>query len=370
VQHVSDSEHRLLVVNNLPARYRVSSFDALLSAWRVISEGGEGHVVFQARRDPRRRQEWFFADESEIPFAHTYLSDNSVATKTLTFYRPAFGARLLRSMRPTHLFVAGWDSPAALACAAYARITKARLVLWVESNASTSRRQSRVASQFKRLSLESSSAVLVPSASSLSLVRSLTPKPLQVLVLPNPVTHSRIADAPTGQQKRLLFIGEMTSRKGFDTFMEACRAGAASGWTAIAWGDDREGLATQAPDNCQIRAPRPIEGIITEFRPDDVWVIPSRTDPAPLTYSEALALGLRVTVSDAIAYQTHAKKTPGAAVHRQGDAVSLLETAELLHRGQRPSAEVGLEVGNEHWATEVAHLIGAHASPEPVGRVR
>ena len=50
------------------------------------------------------------------------------------------------------------------------------------------------------------------------------------------------------------------------------------------------------------------------LRSTDVIVIPSRVDPAPLTYSEGLALGLRVILSDTIAYREHAAQTLGVVV--------------------------------------------------------
>lgn len=352
-----ESASRLLIVNNLPVRYRIPTFDSLLTSWHDKT-GGVGHVAFQARRDPRRRGEWFFSQDADISFDHTYLSRESVAAPTLTLYRPALGLRLLQKFRPTHMFVAGWDTPAALACASYAQISGNTLVLWVESNKSTTRRTGQLARSYRRLLLDSCSGVVVPTAASLQFITSLTTKVLPAVILPNPVAHERLSASPArATQKRMIFVGEMTRRKGFDTFIEACRIGRKSGWTGAAWGEDRELLGKDLPDNCEIREARPIEELIEQFTTQDIWTIPSRRDPAPLTYSEAIALGMRVTISDATAYSEHARRTQGVDVHQQGSPESLVESAEELFRSTRPTRDSGIEVGNQHWASEVTDLL-------------
>ena len=57
-------------------------FASLLTSWHHMT-GGSGHVAFQARRDPRRRGEWFFSQDSEISFGHTFLSRQSVSGQHL-----------------------------------------------------------------------------------------------------------------------------------------------------------------------------------------------------------------------------------------------------------------------------------------------
>lgn len=155
----------------------------------------------------------------------------------------------------------------------------------------------------------------------------------------------------------MIFVGEMTRRKGFDTFLEACRIGQESGWIGIAWGEDRELLGQDLPDNCEIREATPIEELTEQFSTQDIWTIPSRRDPAPLTYSEAIALGVRVTISDATAYSEHAERTHGVAVHKQGSAESLVESAQALLDSTRPTRDSGRQVGNRHWASAVTDLL-------------
>jgi glycosyltransferase involved in cell wall biosynthesis len=184
---------------------------------------------------------------------------------------------------------------------------------------------------------------------------------MDVAFLANPVALERMTDDGS-DGRRILFIGELSARKGFDVFMEACALGAHAGWTGLAWGDDTEGLAAQAPANCRVAPARPLEVLIPDLRSADVWAIPSRRDPAPLTFSEALALGLRVTVSDAIAYSELATSTLGADVHGAEDPESLIASAERLISGSRPTDRSAAEVSEVYWADGIMRLLNKGVS--------
>lgn len=353
---------RLLVVNNMPARYRSAPFAALAREWHSAT-GGDAEVLYQVRRDPLRREEWFFSDHAEMTYRHSFLSPRSMALtkRSMTLYPPRFGIGHIRRLRPTHLFVAGWDTPLSLACAVYARATGATLSLWIESNGSTSKRSGRLANSYKRFILGAASGVLTPTSASLRLVDSLATQQLRFEVVPNPIDLPRIPDReaePSG--RRLIFIGEFSERKGFDLFLEACRLGDGEGWRGLAMGNPVAGVTSdEFPPNVEIVPAAPLETRLGLIHPNDVWCIPSRTDPAPLTYSEALSLGLRVAVSDSIAYAEHAGKTIGAATHQQGSGLDLLRTAETLVDGPRPPRSASDEVSSAGWSRAVLRTLAA-----------
>ncbi len=351
---------RLLIVNNLPSHYRTAPFAALCELWAART-GGEAHVAYQVRRDPQRRGEWFFTPDADIPFRHSFQSPNSRALKQMTLYPPRFGLGLLLRFRPTHILAAGWDTPLSVGCAAYARVMGTTAAFWVESNASTSQRRGMLASRLKRYVLDAGLGVVVPTERSLDLIHSITPKNFSVVQLPNPVALARLPETPANG-KRMIFVGELSERKGFDTFLEACARGESEGWTGAAWGDDSAGLAAEAPPNCTVSPALPLALLLPQLRTTDIWTIPSRRDPAPLTYSEALALGVRVSVSESVAYSEHARGTIGAGIHKSSDAASLLRSAGDLLSAPRPDERAAEFVSQSTWAQAIVALLLAGKS--------
>jgi hypothetical protein len=70
-----------------------------------------------------------------------------------------------------------------------------------------------------------------------------------------------------------------------------------------------------------------------------------------------LALGIRVSVSDAVAYADQAAETAGAGVHRASDARSLLRNAEDLMAAPRPDEHAAQSVSESTWAHAILDLL-------------
>jgi glycosyltransferase involved in cell wall biosynthesis len=210
--------------------------------------------------------------------------------------------------------------------------------------------------RYKRFILESAQTVVVPTAASAEFVSGLSGKRFDIVLAPNPVDAARLDAQPSPEQgSRLIFVGDLSARKGFDLFLEACRLGAERGWTGVAWGRDSEDLATTAPDNCRVVVGgSTLEEIRRELNVADIWCIPSRSDPAPLTFSEALAYGIRVCISDGVAYSKgDAFAWPGVAAHAAGDSADLLRVATELLAQPRPPLEASYVVSVDAWADKV-----------------
>lgn len=347
----------LVIINNLPSRYRTQPFARLVEAWNRKS-GNEAHVLYQAKRDPFRRPEWFFSSASSMTYPHSFLSETTIRLGGRVTYSPNFGARQLLSSRPTHLLVPGWDSPASLAAAAYSRATRARMVSWVESNPTTSQYGGALSNAYRRHFLRSAAGALVPTAVSAQYVQALARKSMPTTILPNAVSLDRLPASPVHPQerKRLIFVGDLSLRKGYDVFEDAACRAIANGWGAHAYGDDvegrfRTGLGIGLTSGLRLE----------DFAPSldasrDVWVIPSRWDPAPLTYSEALALGLRVVISDAIAYAGDAPPD-GVEVFQSENVTSLSDALHRAQLGSRPSSEASARFTDSHWADTVSDFL-------------
>lgn len=350
---------RLLIINNMPAFYRTAPFAALVRRFEEET-GGVGLVAYQVRRDPHGRGEWFYTPDPELPYAHYYASAETRASNRRTGYPLRLSAELWRRFRPTHVLAAGWDSPLALGASLWAASSGARLCTWVESNPSTSRQKSHLSNIVRRAILRPASTILVPTRASEQYVRSLAKRDVHVVHALNPVTCERLAGEESST-RRLIFLGDLSRRKGFDVLQEALRQSPESGWKGVAWGRDVDGLASDSPTSLDVRGPAPLRDVIPHISSGDTWVIPSRVDPAPLVYSEALAMGLRVIVSESIAYSDHARNVAGAATVDIAHPQSLLRAADFLSEGGRPSVASAQETTPHRWADVVYQALVAGA---------
>lgn len=355
---------RLLVINNMPAFYRTPLFAELIKQFSAAT-GGDGMVAYQVRRDPLGRGEWFYTPDDELPFAHHFSSVEAKASSWRTGYPIRFDPDLWFGYRPTHIFAAGWDSPLSLAAATWARARGATFGTWVESNQSTSRRRSGPADLYRRLFLRSADFVVVPSDASRDYVQALTGRRMHTVKLLNSVALDRIADVPpaTVPWRRIVFLGDLSRRKGFDLFQESARHLSPEGWAAVAWGRDTEGLGRMEP-SVEVRESRLLRDIVPALHPRDILVIPSRSDPAPLTFSEGLALGLRVVISDAVAYAAEAPRLAGVEAAPAKDNESVADAVRRLHSAARPDVPASLEVAHTYFADHVVRaLVSARQAP-------
>lgn len=354
--HGAAQRPRLVIVNNMPSFYRTAPFSLLLSLWRERT-GGPATVLYQVRRDPGRRGEHFFTADPDLPQPSMIMSPSTVVLRGRRTYPLRFGLRLLAGLKPTHMLVAGWDSPLALSCVLRRRLLGGTICLWVESTLDTGTRRGRFSQVFRREVLRAADVALVPTLASRDFVHQTAGRPVPVVLLPNPVNVSRLPD-PTGPvaHRRLVFLGEFSRRKGFDIFLAAVEAGYAEGWTGIAFGGDGRDDPEPSASGATLLPARPLGEIVPLLSPDDVLVIPSRVDPAPLTFSEGLALGLRVVVSDGIAYG-QGRLPAGTTSMVSGDPTSLLSSAASLMDGPRPTLQSAELVAPQAWAVAVCDAL-------------
>jgi glycosyltransferase involved in cell wall biosynthesis len=107
------------------------------------------------------------------------------------------------------------------------------------------------------------------------------------------------------QAPRLLFVGELSHRKGFDVLVQACEKLWAEGLEfsiRYAGSGPMEGLArihaARSGGRAEVLGQTDGEALLNLYRTSDGFVLPSRWDGWGLVVHEALAAGLPVVVSD------------------------------------------------------------------------
>jgi glycosyltransferase involved in cell wall biosynthesis len=340
----------LVVVNNLPAFYRTPAFAALQTAW-FQQTSGRFTVLYQSRRDPARREENFFTPDDQLPYAHMFLSRECDTSDGASRYRAAFGVRMWVGVRPTHILTAGWDTPASIASQVYGRVTGARLCLWSESTAQTSAHAGLLPGMYRRWAASGADSYLFPTKAAKAWLEAISGRSLEPsLVLPNPVRGDRLPDDNISDP-RFVFLGDLSRRKGFDLVCEVMRRH--TGWSSVAYGRDPESLSALAPSNVLWHGSHPFSAILPTLRASDVLVIPSRSDPAPLTFSEGLVLGLRIVVSPEIAYGAEYGGQDGICVPTELTVAGLAGAMAMALAMQRPSSDLARSANAGQWAKEV-----------------
>lgn len=170
------------------------------------------------------------------------------------------------------------------------------------------------------------------------------------LVLPNPMQGTRLPDDDR-PCPRFVFLGDLSRRKGFDLLCDAMRR--RPDWLCVAYGRDSEGLSMFEPPNVVWKGSQTSSTIHQALRASDVLVIPSRSDPAPLTFSEGLVLGLRMVVSPDIAYGTEYAGQTGIFVPTELTAAGLVSAMDDARTAARLPADVAHLAQPGHWANAV-----------------
>ncbi|NYG54699.1 glycosyltransferase family 4 protein [Nocardioides perillae] len=338
----------------MPAYYRTPAYAAMAEEFAART-GGSTLVCYQVRRAARERAEWFYTADAEFPFDYYFVQPDFryVAGRKMP---AAPGGRLLLRYRPTHVFTAGWDTPLSLAASTWARWAGVHLGVWVESSPLTSKHDNLLLNAARRRFLRPATFAVVPTDASRAHVDRLAGRHVRSRLLLNPVDLGRLPDQFSEAGARVIFLGDLTRRKGFDVLLQAATVLRVRDIEVHAWGRDIEGLAAVA-DDVTIHGAAPLPEILPMLRSTDVLVIPSRVDPAPLTYSEALALGLRVVVSETIAYAGHASTTVGAVVSDCSSPAALIGAIEAALTSRRPDPESSREVTPRHFGTTVVDAL-------------
>lgn len=182
----------------------------------------------------------------------------------------------------------------------------------------------------------------------------------------------------------VLFVGQLTHRKGVDLLIEALRPLVATvpglRLSLIGDGPDRSGLRTLAEeaglgDHVRFEGVLPHRRILERLETADLLVLPSRWDGWGLVVNEALAAGVPVISSDRCGASDLIREGANGYVFRGGDAADLRrKLSQFLGAGDRRGAmreearRTGRAVSAESAATYLVECIKTMSGPKPKPR--
>jgi len=293
--------HRVAVVSNLPAHYRIPLFAGI--SRRLEAVGGSLRVLFL--RSSAGSRTWL-ASEERLDFDHEVVPGVDLPVRRRPPRLPLGLGGALRRHRPTIAVSAGLSPAVSGRVQRYARAAGIPFGLWSGEIATIAARQPRVRQLQRRRLVQNADFGIAYGALASRYLTSLAP------TLPVVLARNTSVVAPAGPERRprgenveLLTVGDLASpRKGVDVLVEALRAVPQEPCrlTVVGDGSLRKKLEREAASDDRVKfiGALPPAGVRAASAESDVFLFPSRSDVFGLVLVEAMSRGLAIAVSSAV----------------------------------------------------------------------
>lgn len=293
--------HRVAVVSNLPAHYRIPLFAGL--ARRVEAAGGSLRILFL--RGSAGRRTWLNSEEG-LDFEHEVVPGVDLPVRRRPPRLPLGLGAALRRYRPTIAVSAGLSPVVSGRVQRYAGAAGIPFGLWSGETATLAARQPWARRRQRQRLVEKTDFAIAYGTLAARYLASLA-RQLPVVVGRNTsVRETAASERPTrGGTVELLTVGDLTSaRKGVDVLLDALRTvpEVSCRLTVVGDGKARTGLEREADGDARVRfvGALPPSGVRAALGESDVFLFPSRADVFGLALVEAMSQGLTVAVSSAV----------------------------------------------------------------------
>ena len=266
-------------------------------------------VLFLSANDPRRDYPLY---EREIAFATEVLPGRDALVRGRWVVVNVGVLGRLRRLRPDVVVVGGWNQPAFWQAAAYARVTRVPLVVWVESTARDERSGRPALELAKRAMLRAAAAALVPGVAAADYVVSLGVPRERVAVAPNAVDLGLFGARVAAERERrdalreelgldrctFLCVSRLSREKGVDVLVRAFD-GVPGELVVVGDGPDRELVRRLAGPSVRLVGRIERDELLRWYAAADAFVMPSRSDTWGMSMTEAAAAGLPLVATEA-----------------------------------------------------------------------
>jgi glycosyltransferase involved in cell wall biosynthesis len=346
---------KLTLVTEIPAPYRIPLFNALADRLPL-------RVVFLRDTNPERPYEGHH-DERRFEWHTLRGAELTVRRRWVVLNRG-----LRRHLRDADVVVVGgWNQPAFWEAAAWAKLRRIPLVVWVESTAAD-HRSGRLEPAKRRL-LRAADRFIVPGEASRAYLDALGVPASAIAVAPNAVDveiFSQVRPPRSEGPCRLVAVGRLSPEKGLDVLIDAVRDLPVELLIAGA-GPEESRLRARAGDNVTFLGWVSRDALPDLYASADVAVMPSRSDPWGLVLNEASLAGLPLVSTtaagaawDVIEDGVNGFRVPPGDVGALRAAIERLVEDEDFRRsaGER-SRELGARFTPEAWAEAVVSAVAA-----------
>jgi glycosyltransferase involved in cell wall biosynthesis len=317
----ANKSRSLLWVTNLATPYR-------LPLWRELAKETKLTVALLADTEPNRH--WDLDLGSEAFMVRRLHAPVIRSTDALTLYGPSLTLMQLVAARPGAMVIDGWESPAYIAAALWAKLNRVPVVASYRSTDKSHRYSRGPIAGFRRRLFRSMDGVLTGGTASSDAVRAMGVLDDRISQGFNTVDVDAFAEArpaervitlPAGDSHHYLYVGQLIPRKNVPSLLRA--------FSEIANPSDTLMIVGTGPDEQELRALAEhlrIEGQVTfaghldgdalveAYSANDTLVLPSTEEVWGLVANEALAAGLHAVISDACGAAPSMEGMPGVYI--------------------------------------------------------
>lgn len=310
-----------VAVHNIPSPYRLHLFDVL--GERLRANNIDFHVHFMAHLH-QDRPHWALEGKG-LSFSHSFWPDVGPTIRGMTWHLNPGLVKALRDQPTDYLLVGGlWDSFTNVLVSALARRTVG--IAWIEGNTKTTGRINGVFRMYKQLLLHRYQFVAVPGTEGSNYVQLIlssansSPRPV---FLPNIVDERKFVPASEvtaatrqamrdrfgfDQEDRIaVWPARLVAAKGVVEFLLLLTPQVLEGWKILLLGEGplrqevERAISSQGLEkNVVLRTYVAYDEMPGIYASSDLFLLPSVTDPNPLSVVEAMHSGLPILVSDRI----------------------------------------------------------------------
>lgn len=303
---------RLVLITNIPTPYRVYLYHQIHNACESRDIAFE--VWFMDKSEPGR---YWDINPDEWAFTGEILSGFHFTIQRIPVHiNPQAWLKLIRKP-PTWLFTSGWQLPTNIG-AYWLPLRHTYNLMWAEANMNASRQKEGPIARYRKLALEKCDAIVIPGQIAReTILDHWQVNPQSLLYLPNLVDETHFRETVTrlrlnkrdlceqyglSDAKKVLFWSARLNdqAKGITRFLDIVDN---LPLTIMLAGDgqDRPKIETWAkehPDfDLRILGHVPQNEVLQYMAMSDVAILPSISDPNPLSMIEAIWSGLPVLAS-------------------------------------------------------------------------
>ena len=273
--------YHIIYITNLPAFYKVNLFNRIASNRNLL-------VIFTHQSSLQRNDDFYLGARE---FDYITISSKTFPEKLF------FILKLLLQTKYQNLIIGGWD----------------QVILWIAAFISPKRKNALIIESsihesitngskgfFKRIFLSRISKAFVSGKSNSDLVKALGFK--DEIIITKGVGIFNIKKQPVFSPKEIvrnfIYVGRLSKEKNLTFLIETFNQLPELNLNIVGFGPEEAFLKSKAKDNIYFLGAIPNLELYKIYQANDVFVLPSISEPWGLVVEEALNNGLPVIVSD------------------------------------------------------------------------
>ena len=323
-------KHRLVIITEIIAPYRIPVFNALAQHPEI-----DLRVVFLAKTDPSTRQWRVYAEE--IRFAYEILPSWRTRFKKYNLLLNQKVAGALRKANPDVIVCGGYNYLASWQALRWARRNHVPFLLWCESTTNDHRSGHRMVESLKKNFFDKCDGCVVPGTAAAEYARQMGVSSEHIFIAPNAVDNELFASRADNARRNapriraelnlparyFLFSGRLVKSKGVFELWEAY--GSLNENLRLQFGlvfagdgplrSELESIAKSiCPGTLRFAGFKQRDELASYYGLADCLVFPTHSDPWGLVVNEAMACGLPVICGQAAGCAADLVKSNGRLI--------------------------------------------------------